>query len=135
MQPLLKHLVNSTNMIEGSRWFRRFVKDCKRISPHIRIKRIKFGFYRIYWKQAYLHEVYKEMPQFGHDIYEKDIRFQDKKYYEEYEDRGEITRKIKNYVEGYWDSLDRIQTRNYLMKHNAEFNKNATQMYKQVVIK
>lgn len=119
----------------GSRWFRRFVKDCKKISPHIRIKAIQNGFYRIYWKQAYIHEVYKEMPQHGHDIYEKDIRFISQKYYEEYEDRAQITRKIKNYVEGYWDSLDRVRTRNWMMKHDKEFNENATKRYQTVVIK
>jgi hypothetical protein len=119
----------------GSRWFRRLVKDCKKISPHIRIKRIKYGFYRVYWKQAYIHEIYSEMPQFGHDIYEKDINFISQKYYEEYEDRAELTRKIKNYVEGYWDSYDRIRTRSWMMKHDKEFNKTATDGYKQVVIK
>lgn len=121
--------------MEGSRWFRRFVKDCKKISPHIRIKRIKFGFYRIYWKQAYIHEVYKEMPLYGHDIYEKNINLTSQKYAEEHEDNAELIRKIKNYVEGYHESLDRVLTRNYMMKHDKEFNKNATQMYKQVVIK
>lgn len=119
----------------GSRWFRRLVKDCKRISPHIRFKRISHGFYRIYWGQAYIHEVYGEMPQYGHDIYEKDIRLVSQKYYEEYEDRTKLTRKIKNYVEGYWDSLDTIRTRNWLMKHDNEFHKNAVNAYKQVVIK
>lgn len=122
-------------MSEGSLWFRRLVKDCKAISPHIRIKRIKFGFYRIYYQRAYIHEVYKEMPMEGHDIYENDVRFQDKKYHEEYEDRAEITRKIKNYVEGYFDSLDRIKTRVWMMRNNKEFNETATRRYETVVIK
>ena len=122
-------------MIGGSLWFRRFVKDCKKISPYIRVKAIKHGFFRIYWKQAYIHEVYKEMPQHGHDIYENDMRFQDKKYFEEYEDRAEMTRKIKNYVEGYWDALDTVQTRAWLMQNNKEFNETATKRYQTVVIK
>lgn len=119
----------------GSRWFRRLVNDCKQISPHIRIKRIKYGFFRVYWKQAYVHEIYIEMPQFGHDIYEKDMNFISQKYYEEYEDRAELTRKIKNYKEGYWDSLDRIRTRVYMMRHDKEFYKTAVNRYKTVVIK
>jgi len=75
------------------------------------------------------------MPQFGHDIYENDMRLESKKMYEKYEDRAEITRKIKNYVEGYWDSLDRVKTRTYMLKHDKEFNKTATDGYKQVYIK
>jgi hypothetical protein len=122
-------------MVEGSRWFRRFIKDCKRISPFIRVKRIKYGFYRIFWKYAYIGEVYKEMPQHGYEIYEKDMRFQDKKYFERFEDRAEITRKIKNFVEGYWESLDHVRTRSWMMKHSKEFNKTATDGYKQVVIR
>lgn len=122
-------------MTEGTAWFRRLVKDCKKISPHIRIKRIKLGFYRIYWKQAYIHEIYKEMPQNGHDIEEVDPMFEDKEYGEKWEDQAEMTRKIKNYVEGYFDSLDRIRTRSWLMKHDDEYNKKATQAYKQMVVK
>ena len=120
--------------MNGSLWFRRLQKECKKISPHIRIKLINHGFYRIYWKQAYIHEVYKEMPLHGHDIYEKDIRLVSQKYAEEYEDRTELTRKIKNYVEGFWDSMDRVRTRVYMMKHDKEFNKTATDRYKTVVI-
>ena len=122
-------------MTEGTLWFRRLVKDCKKISPHIRIKRIRLGFYRIYWKQAYIHEIYKEMPQNGYDIEEVDPRFEDKQYAEEWEDQVEMTRKLKNYIEGYWDSLDTIRTRSWLMKHNAEYNKSATEAYSQMVVK
>lgn len=120
---------------EGSMWFKRLVKDCEKISPHIKIKRIKYGFYRIFWRNAYIHEVYKEMPQFGHDIWENDMRLERKDMYEEFEDRAELTRKIKNYREGYWDALDRIQTRVWLMKHDKEFNENATKAYKQWYVK
>ena len=122
-------------MTEGGYWFRRLVKDCKKISPDLRVKRIKYGFYRIYWKTAYIHEVYKEMPQIGHDIEEADIRLVGKKYYEQNEDRAELTRKIKNYVEGYWDSLDRIRTRVYMVKHDKEFHDNAIKAYSQMVVK
>lgn len=120
---------------EGSLWFRRLVRECKKISPHIRIKRIAHGFYRIYYQRAYIHEIYKEMPLNGHDVYENDIRLVSKRYYEEYEDRAEITRKIKNYVEGFWDSRDRIQTRVWMMENNKEFNDTATRRYETVVVK
>ncbi len=119
----------------GSLWFRRLRKDCEKISPHIRFVRIHHNFYRIYWRQAYLHEVYREMPQFGHDILETDLRLLNQRYYEEYEDRATITNKIKNYREGYWDSLDRIRTRVYLMRHDKEYNETASRRYETVVIK
>lgn len=119
----------------GSKWFRRLVKDCCHISPYIRIVRIKLGFYRIYWKGAYIHEVYKEMPEFGYDIEEEDARLDSQKFYEEHEDKYELTRMVKNYVEGYWDSRDRILTRVYMLKHDKEFNENATKAYQQFVIK
>lgn len=120
---------------EGSRWFRRLVKDCQHISPHIRIKRIGHGFYRVYFKQAYIHEIYKEMPQTGYEDSTKDFNFLDKKFIEEREDRAEMIRKTKNFVEGYFDSLDTIRTRTFLMKHNKEFNETATKRYQTVVIK
>jgi len=121
--------------VEGTRWFRRLYKDVMRMSPHFRFKRIKLGFYRIYWKQAYIHEVYKDMPEKGYDIEEYDPRFESQSYFEEYEDNAELTRKIKNYVEGYWDSLDRIRTRTYLIKNSKEFNEEATGAYQQMVVK
>lgn len=121
---------------EGSLWFRRLIKDCQKISNRIWFKRIKYGFYRIYWDQAYIYEVYKEMPQNGHDIYENDIRFaESKEYYEKYQDRAELTRKLKNYVEGYYEALDAIRTNAYMMKISSEHNKLATQAYAQHVIK
>lgn len=119
----------------GSKWFRRLKKECRKISPHIRFKRIKYGFYRIYWRQAYIHEVYKEMPEHGHDIYEKDLRYMNLSFYERFEDRAELTRKVKNYVEGYWNSLDTIRTRAWMMKHNKEFNETSTRAYSQMVVK
>jgi len=121
--------------MSGSLWFRRLVKECRKISPHIRIKQIGHGFYRIYYQRAYIHEIYREIPQTGYDCIDKDFNFLSKKYAEEYEDRAELARKTKNYVEGFWDSLDRIKTRVYMMRHNSEFNKNATERYQTVVIK
>jgi hypothetical protein len=122
-------------MNEGSIWFKRFYNDCKKISPQLRFVRVKLGFYRIYYKNAYMHEVYKEMPEMGYDWDELDPRLESQKYFEEFEDNAELTRKIKNYVEGYWDSLDRIRTRVYMMKSNKEFNQKATGAYKQMVVR
>lgn len=105
------------------------------MSPYIRFVRVKLGFYRIYYKSAYIHEVYKEMPEVGYDMDDLDPRFENQKYYEEFEDRAELTRKIKNYVEGYWDSFNRIQRRLYMMLHDKEFNTNATKAYQQHYVK
>lgn len=121
---------------KGSIWFQKIVKDCAKISTKIRFKRIKYGFYRVYWGNSYLHEVYAEMPQFGYDKLEDDVHFQEsKKYYEEYEDSAKLTRMIKNYVEGYWDSLDRIKTRAYMLKNDDEFAANAAKAYAQFTVK
>ena len=120
---------------EGSRWFRRFVKDAKRISPHIKIKRIKHGFYRIYFRNGYIGECYKEMPPIGYDIDEIDNRFEDRKFWEKKEDRAELTRKIKNFVEGYKQSIDSLQTNVYMMRHSAEHNKQAEEACKTMVVK
>ena len=119
----------------GSYWFKRFYRDCKRIDHNIRFKRIKHGFYRIYWRQAYLHECHKEMPFIGYTFEDYDPRFESKSYYEEYEDNADLTMKIKNFREGYYDALDRIRTRCYLMRNNNEFNMRTSNIYKQIKIK
>ncbi len=122
-------------ILEGSRWFRRLAKDIEKIDPYLRLKRIKYGFYRIFWKGVYVHEIYKECPLVGYDIVEDDYRMENQKYFEEYEDNGELVRKIKNYKEGYWDALDRIRTRAYMMRHDKEFNENATKRYQTMTVK
>lgn len=119
---------------QGSVWFRRLYKECKQISPHIRFKRIKLGFYRIYFKQAYIHEVYKEMPLKGYDFEDEDPRFENQKYFEEYEDHGEITRKVKNYVEGYFDSIMKIKVRVNNMMNDPEAYATARRAYQQMKI-
>ena len=121
--------------IEGSRWFRRLVKDINKIDKYLRLKRIKFGFYRIYWKNVYIHEIYKECPLYGYDFEVEDPAFESQKYYEEYEDNAEYIRNIKNFKEGYWDSLNKIRTRVWMLRHDKEFNENATKAYQQTVIK
>jgi len=124
---------------EGNYWFKRFQKDCKKISPAIHFKRIKYGYYRIYWmghgENAYLGECTKEMPIIGYDIYENDIRLESQKYFEEYEDQIELTKKIKNFVDGYYELLKNIKTRVYMMKHNKEFYKTVVDGYKQMRVR
>lgn len=124
---------------KGTIWFRRFVKEAEALSPHIVFKRIKFGFYRIYWvdggEPAYMGECYKEMPENGYDVEEKNYQLESKKYYEEFEDNPELIRKIKNFVEGYQDNIRNLTTRVYMMKNDKEFRKTAVNGYKQVVVK
>lgn len=122
-------------MPEGSYWFRRFKKKCHEMSPHLRFKKIRMGFYRIYWQEAYLHEVYKDMPEKGYNLEDLDPRLEDKDYYEEYEDQIKMTREVKNYVEGYWDSLDKIRTRLFMIRHDKEFNEKAKGAYEQMIVK
>ena len=121
--------------LEGSRWFRRLVKDVAKIDRHIRVRRIKFGFYRIFWKQVYVHEIFKECPQIGYYLEEDDHRLESQKYFEEYEDNAELIRKVKNYKEGYWDAIDRIKTRVYMMKHNKEFYDSAAKRFQTFTVK
>ena len=120
---------------QGSLWFRRLLKDIKKIDPYLRVKRAKMGFYRIFWKQSYVHEIYKECPMIGYQFEIEDPSLESQKYYEELEDGNEITRKVKNYKEGYFDSLDHIRTRVWMLRHDKEFNQNAEQMYRQMVVK
>lgn len=111
------------------------MKDIPKLSSELRIVRVKLGFYRIFYKTAYIHEVYKEMPENGYDFEDEDPRLESQSYFEEYEDNAELIRKIKNYKEGYWDALDSIRTRVYLMKNDREFNEKSTNAYKQMVVK
>lgn len=126
-------------MTEGSYYFRRFVKDCKKLSPHLKFVPINYGYYRIYWvrggEAAYMHEVYKWMPYHGYDTNENDINLISQRYYQEYEDQLQVTRKIKNYVEGYTDSLHTLTTRVYMFKNNKEFRDEAIKAYRRVVVK
>ncbi len=124
---------------KGTRWFRRFVKEAESMSPHIRFKRIKFGFYRIFWvgdgASAYIGECCKYMPEIGYDIEEKNFQLESKSYFEEYEDNAELIQKIKNFREGYWDSIDRLKTKVYMLKNNKEFREEAQKAYAQFKVK
>lgn len=92
------------------------------------------GFWRIYFRQAYVHEVYAEMPLKGYDFVDDDPRFESQKYAEEYEQDGELQRKIKNYVEGYIDSIKKVKVRINNMMNDPEAYKTARDAYKQMRI-
>lgn len=120
---------------EGSEWFRRFMRDLMKISSHFRVRRIRCGFFRIYWKDAYVHEVYKEMPYRGYEWYTESPYKDSLKLSQEWELDGEIQRKVKNFVEGYSEAIKSVRLRVYQFKNNDEHYKIAKDMYKQVVIK
>ena len=121
--------------MSGNIWFRRFRRECHRISPHIQFRRIKFGFYRLYFKGAYIGECYDSMPPKGYDKTEDDVRFMNQSYYEEYEDSAKLTRQIKNFVEGYYDSIDKLRTNIYQLKHSHEHLSAAQKAYRQFYVK
>lgn len=120
---------------EGSYWFRRLVKELYKTSKYFKVRRIRCGFYRIYWKDAYVHEVYKEMPQRGYEWYTFSPYLESLRLVQEYEQDGEIQRKIKNFVEGYEEASKAIKLRMYQFKNNDEHYRIAKDMYKHVVIK
>ncbi len=122
-------------MIEGSYWFRRVVKEAKRLSTHIRFKRIKGGFYRIYYRHAYIGECHKNMPEHGYDIYERGIGFENYEYYQQYHDNADSSLRIKNFVEGYWETKRRLKFKLYQFYHDPEFYKQALQGYSQMRVK
>lgn len=109
------------------------------MSPYLKFVPIKYGFVRIYWvgggEPAYFHEVWKHMPYKGYNIEEKDVRFQSKQYYQEYEDQAELSMKIKNFVEGYWDSMKTMEKRIYMFKNNKEYNKEARKAYQKIRVR
>jgi len=117
---------------KGSYWFRRIQKDMIGWSEHLKLVRIAHGFYRIYYKQAYVGELYKEMPKVGYNIEDEDMNLSDKTYYINKMEDGEVQRKIKNFVEGYSEVKDQVRTRFYMLKHDSEFYKEATGGYKRL---
>ena len=99
-------------------WAKRLIKDIKKYSPHIRVKRLKLGFYRVYFQNAYIHEFFEEMPVIGYDIESYDPRLESQQYFEELEDHYETVRRIKNFKEGYYDARDVIKRRLYMFRNN-----------------
>lgn len=120
---------------EGSPWFRRLMKELHQSSKYFRVRRIRNGFFRIYWKDAYVHEVYKEMPKRGYSWY-TDSPYKDSlKLMQQWELDGDIQRKVKNFVEGYDEASKAIKLRVYQFKNNDEHYRIAKDMYKHAVIK
>ena len=118
-----------------SHWFKRFKKETENLSPHFRFKYLKLGFWRIYWKDHYFHEVFEEMPPIGYDFEGYDPRLERQEYYEEFEEHTDLVRKIKNYVEGYYDSTDRARRRFFNLRHDAEFFEASQKAYQQITVK
>lgn len=122
--------------IDGTQYFLKLVKACKKMSPHIRFVRARYGFYRVYWKDAYIHECSKDMPLQGYDFEDEDVFAKESlSHYEEFEDINDRVMMIKNFKEGYWDAFKAIETRVYMIKHDKEFNETAHAAYKTRVIK
>lgn len=119
----------------GNVWFRRFRDECLRSFPSLRFKKIKYGFYRIYFRGAYIGECFDTMPPKGYDIEEDDIGMISQRYYEEYEDKAKLTRKIKNFVEGYYDLRAQFKTRIYMLKNDQEFRKTSQDAYKTLYVR
>lgn len=128
-QRIMLELVSLNNMAQ-SIYFKRLKKEVEAMSPYLRFVRIKYGFWRIFEKGTYLHEVYEEMPYRGYDITEENPNLFDKKYFEEREDKAELIRRIKNFKEGYIDSKNRIKTRFYMLKNDKEFRETARRSHR-----
>lgn len=122
-------------MKAGSYWFNRLVSDAKKMSPHIRFVPIKAGFYRIYYLQAYMGECYKNMPETGFEINERAMGFENYDYYQAYHDNADTSLRVKNFVEGYWETYHRLRLKVYQFTHDKEFFKVASEGYKQMRIK
>jgi len=116
-------------------WCKRLLKELKTVSPHIRIKRLKHGFYRVYYQNAYIHEFYEEMPVLGYTFEDYDPRLESQQYFEELEDHYDTVRNLKNYKEGYYDAKATLRRRLYMMQNDAEFNATARRAYQQIVVK
>lgn len=118
-----------------SRWAKRTIKDLKRRSPHVRIKRLKMGFYRVYFQNAYIHEFFEEMPVLGYTFEDYDPRLESQQYFEELDDHYETVRKLKNFKEGYYDAKGVFNRRFYQFRNDREFNERARNAYTQMRVK
>ena len=93
------------------------------------------GFYRVFYKNKYVHECIDNMPVVGYDIEVDNPRLYDKQYYEEYEDNLDAIRKIKNFVEGYHDAKGHIERRLWMLKNDKEFNDRSEEVYNSSVLR
>ena len=118
-----------------STWFKRARAECESMSPYIRFKRIRMGFWRVFFKNSYLHECTEDMKVKGYDIIEPNPRLERREFFQEYEDNIDAIMHVKNYREGYHDFMDHIRTRVFLHKSDKEFSANAEKAYSQFVVK
>ena len=118
-----------------SSYCKKFIKKLRSTSPHIKIRKLKHGFYRVYFQNAYLMEFFEEMPLRGYTFEDYDPRMESQSYFEELDDHYDLVRNLKNFKEGYVDSLKNLAKRLYLFKHNSEFNERTRKIYAQAVIK
>jgi len=118
-----------------SSWFIRAKEECEEMSPHIRFKKIKLGFWRVFYKNSYLHECSEDMTANGYDIVETNPRIQNKSFYEEFEDNIDTIMTVKNYREGYHNFMDHIRTRLWMHKNDKEFSERAERAYSKFVIR
>ncbi len=116
-------------------WFKRLVREMKEISGHIRFVQLKGGFYRIYYRQAYVGECYGNMPELGYEIEERAQGLEDYSFYQQHHDTIDTTLRIKNFVEGYWETHNRLRTRLMQMKNSSEHYEMARKGYSQLRIK
>lgn len=125
--------------MNGSYWFNRFCKDVKNISPYIEVVPIKHDFCRVYWKgggnYAYLYEVPTDMTELGYEWIHENPRLESQEFFEEYEDNIDYIKQVKNFKEGYWEALDRIQTQYYMFMNNQEYRDTAIRGYSTMHVK
>lgn len=75
------------------------------------------------------------MPEVGYDREVEDPRLERRSYYEEYEDNVSLIRSVKNFVEGYWEALDTIRTRVWMLRHNDEYYKESLRASSTMIVK
>lgn len=75
------------------------------------------------------------MPPKGYDRVEEDPRLMEQSYYQEYEDSVKMTREIKNFIEGYYDSSKNFKTKMYQLRNDPEFYETAKKAYQTMYIK
>jgi proline dehydrogenase len=75
------------------------------------------------------------MPPKGYDKEDDNPQLLSKNYYEQYEDNIETIRKVKNFVEGYYDNIKDMTTRLYMLRNDQEFYENSKRAYQQMYVK
>ena len=74
-------------------------------------------------------ETYEEMPPNWRNIESYDPRLKSQKYYEEYEDNVKLIRTLKNFLEGYYDSIEKLKRCLWMLRHNKEFWERSGNIY------